>query len=305
MFLQEFTFYFRYFDFAQYLVPLLLRCSTHAFKVPTRNFRHQVLLCTFVVDHRNRGLHHHLFACISRELQNHFATRFCALAGLHRIAHHLCCEGFRELSIEIQLLIVSPTLASAVSTNRLIVYNLYVHGMHNLVMDAIVQVKDHTSLGSHGISIAMQRCTFGSREFCFNTISIQYHSIITGFGTFGRLTERRSKSHTLTKRFLLANILQVGTTNNWHQQEIAIVSTTRTTQTCMGKTIDALVLVVITRTSIPLVETCIRAWLNHTIGHHCSRVRVTMISCTDKEIHILCVILLLCIHRKNESQEQT
>ncbi len=91
--------------------------------------------------------------------------------------------------------------------------------------------------------------------------------------------------------FLFSHIADVLLAHRRHEQEVAEVCTARSTQSGVGESIYGIILVIITGAGIPAVNTGVRSRLNHAIGHHGTRMGVTVTSSSDEWVNEHGIIL--------------
>ena len=283
-------------------IPCTTRLLPDAVKVPPWDFV-QILARTLGIDRRKSHLDQHLLVLPSLELQQRLATSGCHLPILllHRISDNRTRERLGEDGVEVFILLPCPSASILVTTQGGIVYLLKRQGTVALVqeLDAVVQVEDKASILAFGEGVAVQGCTLGGSQLRLHAISVQKYGIIAGRSTLLIVRERRGIGQDL----LVARLsFQLLLTHRRHQQDVAIIATSRAAKVSVRETVNGTIRVVIARTSIPLLETCVRARMNHSIGHNGTRIGMTVAACTDERIDILGVVFL---HRSRATSGQS
>ena len=96
--------------------------------------------------------------------------------------------------------------------------------------------------------------------------------------------ELGGKGHMLCLLFL-SHVPDVLLTHCRHEQKITEVGTPRAAQSGVRESIDGIILIIISRTGIPTVNTGVGSRLNHAVRHHGTGVGMTVSSCSDERIH--------------------
>ena len=83
----------------------------------------------------------------------------------------------------------------------------------------------------------------------------------------------------------LSGVLRLCLSRNGHDEEISEISASRTAQSGVCETIDAVVAVVISRTGVPIVDACVGAGLYHAVWNHGSGMGVPVSAGANIQIY--------------------
>ena len=86
-----------------------------------------------------------------------------------------------------------------------------------------------------------------------------------------------------------------------HDKEVAIVGTAGAAEVILREAINERVGVVIARAGIPAIDSCVGAWLNHTMRHHRTGESVTVSAGPDKRIYELSVVAVVYVSACNQN----
>ena len=127
-------------DAAQHCIPLVMCGPAHAIEIPRGYLGRQIGLGSVVIHSRAGGLDQQGAVHIRGETQQHLAAGLTALGGLDRVAHHLGAERLRELRVEVNLVVVSPTGRTPPRTERVVVHDFHLHLARQLLLNAVIQI---------------------------------------------------------------------------------------------------------------------------------------------------------------------
>src|ERR1044072_7112880 len=139
----------------------------------------------------------------------------------------------------------------------------------------MVKIDNKPLVTPFGKSVSMHACPRRRCQFCTHTRFLKEYTIVPGLGHFALVGECGS----------VAIIAQAFTTSCWHQQDIPIITATRTTEMRMGETIDHRIRVMIPATTIPSFKARIWTQLYHTEGNERPRVCMPMPSRADHWVY--------------------
>ena len=195
-----------------------------------------------------------------------------ALPGIALAVHEQAgMEGARELGTEIDLAHLCPTGDDAVALNGAVVHNAYLalddvigtlSGVVGLALEgAAVKVEHHGLLLSFGEGVVVDAGAHGGREFNLDAALLQMHHVIAGLCRLGIVAVG------LAEIALLQHFWSY-LPRNGHQADVDEVGATGTAQMGMGKAVNLVFVVVVTRTGVPSdVVFGFRAQLHHTLWH--------------------------------------
>ena len=156
-----------------------------------------------------------------------------------------------------------------------------------LTLEAVVKVKDKSCFPRLGKRVAMNGGALGRGQLGLYAITVEEYGIISRFCLLPPVRERRGVCHLLA---LLPHRMIVLTAHGGHQQHIAIITATRSTEVRVRESVNGGIGIVITGTSIPLKDARVGARLNHPVGYHCARIGMSVPPRTDKRIYVRCIV---------------